>query len=240
MLGPLLERLAAEADGRFTLVKADTATNPQSATQFGVAGIPAVFAVLDRNVIDRFEGALPEPAIREWLESLQPAAELARARQLAADDPAAAEEKLRSILATSPDDAAAALELGRLLLSQQREDECRQIVEKLEARGYLEPEAEQLKATLALKGKAGIDIDAAQAAAESNPDDFQLQFALAEALVGHQQYARAFDICLSLVERDRAGAGEQARALMVEVFQALPGDSEIVNEYRRKLSMLLY
>ena len=67
-----------------------------------------------------------------------------------------------------------------------------------------------------------------------------MQFTLAEALVGQQQYAEAFDICLALVEQDRQNKGEQARALMVEVFQTLPSDSELVNDYRRQLSMLLY
>ena len=61
---------------------------------------------------------------------------------------------------------------------------------------------------------------------------------MAEALVGQEQHAEAFDICLQLVERDRQKTGEQGPALMVEVFHALPADSELVTDYRRKLSML--
>lgn len=240
MLGPVLEKLAMESNGRFTLVKAEAETNPQAAEKFGVAGIPAVFAILDQQVVDRFEGALPEAAIKSWLENLESAADIIQAERLAEEDPTAAEAKLRDMLKATPDNDAVSLTLARLLLSQQRHDECQAIIEKLEARGFLEPEAEQLKASLSLHRKADIDITAAQSAAESNPDDFPAQLELAEALVGQQQYVEAFDICLSLVERDRQKTGEQARALMVEVFKALPADSEIVNDYRRKLSMLLF
>ncbi len=171
---------------------------------------------------------------------MEAAATLLQAKQLADDDPAAAEAKIRGILADAPDNAAASLALAELLLAQDRDDECGQLIEQLEARGFLEPEAEHVKAELALKSRSSLDIDGARSAAAANPDDFELQFALAEALVGQEQHAEAFDICLNLVERDRQKTGEQARALMVEVFHALPADSELVTEYRRKLSMLLF
>ncbi len=240
ILGPILEKLAREQAGRFTLVKADTDQNQSAAGQFGVSGIPAVFAVLDGQVVDSFQGALPEQAVKEWLESLETMATLVEASRLAGDDPAAAEQKIRGILEQSPDYAPALISLAELLLGQDRDDECGEIMARLEARGFLEPPAEKLKATLALKSKASIDLAAAQSAAESNPDDFNAQLTFAEALLGHQQHAEAFDICLSLVERDRNDSGEKARALMVEAFQALPADSDLVSDYRRRLSMLLY
>lgn len=240
MLGPILEQLVVQEDGRFTLVKADTEDNQTAAAQFGVSGIPAVFAVLDRQVVDSFQGALPEPDIKQWLERLESVATLLEASRLANDDPDVAEQKIRGILAQTPDNAAASIALAELLLGQDRDDESRDIVQQLESRGFLEPEAEKLKAMLALKSKASIDVDAARFAAQSNPDDFDAQLVLAEALVGHGQHAEGFDICLSLVEHDRNATGEKARALMVEVFQSLPADSELVNDYRRRLSMLLY
>jgi len=52
MLAPLLERLAAEYAGQFTLVKADTDQLPLQALAFGVQGIPAVYAVRDGQIVD--------------------------------------------------------------------------------------------------------------------------------------------------------------------------------------------
>ena len=58
LLGPVLEKLAAEYDGGFVLVKANTEEVPQAAAKFRVDGIPAVFAVCDGEVVEAFQGAL--------------------------------------------------------------------------------------------------------------------------------------------------------------------------------------
>ena len=83
MLGPVLEQLANESDGQFTLVKADTADNQQAAGEFGVSGIPAVFAVLDGQIVDGFPARCPRRTMRLWLEKLEAAATLLQAKQLA-------------------------------------------------------------------------------------------------------------------------------------------------------------
>lgn len=71
-LGPIIERVVAETGGRVALVKVDVDANPRVATTFQVQSIPAVYALSDRKVVDRFVGALPEPAVREWVAKLVP------------------------------------------------------------------------------------------------------------------------------------------------------------------------
>jgi putative thioredoxin len=72
VLGPILEKVVAEAPG-VDLVKVDVDANPRTAATFRVQSIPAVFAIRDRKVVDSFVGALPEPAVRQWVGSLAPA-----------------------------------------------------------------------------------------------------------------------------------------------------------------------
>ena len=67
-LGPVLEKLAEEFAGRFLLVKADTEQNQGAAAGFQVSGIPAVFAVIGGQVVDSFQGAMPEPQVKAWIE----------------------------------------------------------------------------------------------------------------------------------------------------------------------------
>ena len=113
----------------------------------------------------------------------------------------------------------------------------------MERQGFLEPEAERLKAELVLKLQAqhdGGSVEAARAAAGRSPEDLDLKFQLAEALAAAGQYADALAICLELVERDRKGIGERARQTMIAIFQLLPTGSELVTEYQRQLSMVLY
>jgi putative thioredoxin len=208
----------------------------QAATQFGVQSIPAVFAVVDGQVEDYFIGVLPESQIRMWLDRLAARGEMAAARRAEATDPAAAEAAYRAVLAERPNEVEATVGLARALVAQSKRQEARELIGALETRGYLEPEAQRIKAELELGEGQG---DLAKLKAAANPDDLPAQLRFAQGLAGVQRYQEALEICLSLVERDRPGVGEQARQLMVDIFRVL-GDSDLARDYRRKLTTLLY
>ena len=65
-LGPTLEKVVDGTPG-VELVKVDVDANPRTAATFQVQSIPAVYAIRDRKVVDSFIGALPEPAVRQWV-----------------------------------------------------------------------------------------------------------------------------------------------------------------------------
>ncbi|MGW0929253.1 tetratricopeptide repeat protein [Streptomyces sp. NPDC002644] len=69
-LSPVLERLAVEYNGRFVLAKVDVDANQMLMQQFGIQGIPAVFAVVAGQALPLFQGAAPETQIRETLDQL--------------------------------------------------------------------------------------------------------------------------------------------------------------------------
>ncbi|SIO66642.1 thioredoxin [Singulisphaera sp. GP187] len=243
-LGPILERLAAEYDGKFLLVKANTEELTQVASAFGVRSIPAVFGLVDGRVRDSFVGVLSESAIRAFLDRLMPTpaeAAIKEAKALESTDSQAAEAKYRTALEALPNDPVIKIGLARTLLAQARLDEGRALIADLERRGFLEPEAEKVKAELTLRGQgqATGGVEAARAAVEANSKDLALKLALAEALAADGQYEAALDLCLELVERDRKGVGEPARKTMLAVFQLL-GSAEIVGDYQRKLATVLF
>jgi len=72
-LGPILERVVAETEGRVELVKVDVDANPQIAGAFNAQSIPAVHALVGGKVVDSFVGAQPEAQVRAFVESLLPA-----------------------------------------------------------------------------------------------------------------------------------------------------------------------
>ncbi len=244
-LGPVLEKLAKEFDGKFLLAKVDTEKLPEIAAGFGVQSIPAVYALRNGEIIDFFVGALPEPQLRSWLARILPSeAEefVAAAGALADTDSTAAEAKYRQAIALDANLATAKIGLANLLLKLNKIDDSREQIDELERRGYLEPEAERVKAALELRahGKEAGNVDALRAAVAADPKNLDQKLKLAEALAAVAQYEEALQTALSLIQTDRKRFGEPARKLMVDVFQILPGDSELVSTYRRQLSMALY
>jgi putative thioredoxin len=244
-IGPILEKLAKEYGGKFVLAKVNIDQSPEVAGQFGVRSIPAVFAVRDGQVADAFVGVQPEASIRDWIDRILPTAaeQLAAegARLEASDDLDAAEARYAEAVAQAPELPKALIGLARVALERGDLDGARSRIEALERRGFLEPEAEKVKAEVLLRGQAqgAGTVDAARARLAEAPDDPARKFALAEALAAAGQYADALALCLELVERDRKGFGEQARKTMVAIFQLLPPGSDLVTDYQRQLSFAL-
>lgn len=245
MLGPVLERLADEYDGRFMLVKVNTEQAPYVASQFGVQSIPMVFALRDGQLVDQFQGALPEAEIRRWLDAWLPSEadeQTADGLHQLAADPAAAETAFRRALTANPKHWPAKIGLARSLLAQGKTSDCRSVVDELSARGFMESETDSLVAELKLREAASSagDVDECRRLAEASPDDLSLQWALAQAAAASGDHPLAFETCLRLVQLDKTGLGQPAKELMVNLFQALGHGSDLVNQYRRKLSSALY
>jgi putative thioredoxin len=111
VLGPILEKVVEEAPG-VELVKVDVDANPRTSATFRVQSIPAVYAIRDRKVVDSFVGALPEPAVRQWVASLAPAPTEVDRLVTAGD-----EASLRQALELEPGHERAVLALAGYLVS---------------------------------------------------------------------------------------------------------------------------
>lgn len=244
-LTPTLERLAAEMNGRWLLVKINVDENPEIAGAFGIQNIPQLMALSQGQIVHQLAGLHPEESIRAWLSQLlpSPAETLAlEAEQLFESDPQAAESKLREALALEPDQSRYEIRLGELLLQAHRLDECKSILDRLAARGFMEPEAEHLQAEYELQAVAAEsgDVSELREKVRQNPTDLTLRLQFAETLAASNHYQEAFEICLELIAADRANMLEPAKHAMVTMFQALGPASELTQTYRRKLSTLLY
>jgi putative thioredoxin len=112
-LGPILERVVAATEGKVELVKVDVDANPRVASTFQVQSIPAVYAISDRKVVDSFVGALPEAAVRQWVEKLVPVPSETDVLVAAGD-----EASLRQALEAEPANDKVILALAALLVDQ--------------------------------------------------------------------------------------------------------------------------
>ncbi len=244
-LAPLIERIVNESGGKLLLAKVNIEENQELAMMMRVQSIPAVVAFAGGQPVDQFMGVLPEDQLREWVSRLLPskAQELvAEALNLEATDPATAEKKLREALTLEPQDETK-IHLARVLLELNRDEECSAVVAELDARGFLEPEAQAIKTQLEMRATAEESggLQEARAAAEAAPDDLALQIHLADALAADNKFGEAFEILLAVVEKNLGGEhGNTAKQQMVSLFGVVGEANPLVGEYRRKLATALY
>ncbi|MEM8925157.1 MAG: thioredoxin [Actinomycetota bacterium] len=119
-LGPIIEKVVGETNGKVVLAKINVDENPQAAAAFRVQSIPAVYAMAGGKVVDGFMGAQPEDAIREFVSKLTVGMNEA---ELAALVAAGDEASLRRALEIEADHKPAALALAQLLIDGGRADE---------------------------------------------------------------------------------------------------------------------
>ena len=130
-LGPILEKVVDDTDGKVVLVKVNTDENPQVSAAFRVQGIPAVYALSGGKVVDGFIGAQGEPAVREFIGRLLPSAEDEKIQELLA---AGDESSLRSVLDLRPDHHDAIVALAEQLAARGDEgdvDEATTLLERI-------------------------------------------------------------------------------------------------------------
>lgn len=234
-LSPVLERLAAAGGGAWILAKVDVDANPRIAQAFGVQSIPMVVAVVGGQPVDAFQGALPEPQVKDWIQRLLDAL---RDRM-----PAIAEGEARAAAGGTepveePEDprftaAEEALEAGDYAAAEAA----------YEAILDAEPANEQATAAIAqvrFLARAESADPAAIAAADAAPDDVDAQLAAADAEVALDKPEAAFQRLVNTVARTFDQDRERARVHLVGLFELYPADDPRVSKARRALGRALF
>lgn len=245
MLGPILERLAGEYEGKFILAKIDVDQNPRTAMQFRVQGIPAVKAFRDGRMANEFTGALPEPQVRRFIENLVPSEadqlyDQGRAHE-GSNRPKQAEESYRAALAEKADHYAAQVGLGRTLLKQGQLEEGLSLLESIPAGVAERSAAEALIATAQFQRNADSQSEAdLRARIQQDPSDVASRYALASLLATEERYAEALEEFLEVVRRDRKFEDDGARKAMLALFTTIGEDQEITRSFRQKLANVLF
>jgi putative thioredoxin len=248
-LKPVLEKLAAEYQGKFRLAKINSDENQELAQRYGVRGIPNVKAFVDGELVDEFSGALPEPQVREFLERLIPSpAEKLRIEAMSAyaqtDDAQQALALLVEASRLDPQNEKVRIDCSEILIALERHDEARQLLDTLSPIAQMDDRVKTLHAQLALAtGEGGNDEELA-ARITANPADLEARLKLARAHIARKRYREAFDQLLEIIRRDRKFDDEAARKTMLQLFSVLAGQnstqtSDLVSEYRRKLASAL-
>jgi putative thioredoxin len=243
-LSPVLEKLAADADGAWILAKVDVDANPQLAAALQVQSIPMVVAVIGGQLVDGFLGAMPESQVRQWLAQVLavaekmgviPAGSTGGSMDAGADlDGVEGSGLDAGQLPPAFEQARAAMERGDLDAAAAAFDE------QLAA----SPGDPMAKAGLAqvnlIRRVSSYDQARARREAAERPADAQAQIRVADIDLASGRIEEAFDRLLGVIRRTSGEDREQARAHLVGLFDVLPPRDPRVSKARASLSALLF
>lgn len=159
-LGPIIEKVVDETGGAVELAKVNVDDNPRVAGSFQVQSIPAVFAIRDRKIVDQFIGALPESAVRQFVERLAPGASEVDHLVAAGD-----EASLRQALELEPDHPGAVAAMAELLVGQGDAEQALALLAKI-------PETAETRRIAALARLAASGV-VAPGSASNGEGDFE-------------------------------------------------------------------
>jgi putative thioredoxin len=249
-LGPALEKVVNEAKGAVKLVKIDVDKNPAIAGQLRVQSIPTVYAFVDGQPIDGFQGALPESELKAFIGRLlgpavpAQAAEIEEVLSMAAEsmklgDLGGAAQAYAQALELDPANLKAIAGLARCTLAGGDADQAHQIM-ALAPPGAKDADLDSVRAALKLSEEAPSETRALEDRLAANPDDHEARLELAKAFAGQGDFEKAADALLIIIGRDLEWNDQAARKQLLTVFEAAGAGSDVVRQGRRRLSALLF
>jgi len=248
-LTPALEKAVRAAGGAVALVKIDVDKNPAYAGQLKVQSIPTVYAFVNGQPVDGFQGGIPESQIRAFIDKLTGGtsanADIEHllslgVESLAVDDMGGAAQAFADVLNLEPDNQKAIAGMARVYLAGGDEDQARQTI-AMAPQDSTEPAVQSVRAQLALASTApDHEATALQARVAADPADHQARFDLAGACAATGDFKGAVDHLLTIVRADRDWNDQAARKQLLTVFEAAGASSEVARDGRKRLSSILF
>jgi putative thioredoxin len=245
-LGPILEKLAGEFGGAFLLAKVDVEAEQELGAAFQIRSIPTVVLVKDGQLVDGFQGALPEGQLREFLKhhGIEPgaAAQEEPAEEAATEtvDPHAEVARLRAEIEAAPDKAELRLDLALALLGAGAAAEAERLLDALPANLATDDRAVRARARLGFAALlAGAPAaEALEAAIAADPDDLGARHLLGVHRIVAGRSEDGLEQFLEMLRRDRGFRDGLPRLALLDAFRIIE-DEDLVGRYRRWMASLL-
>ncbi|MDX2246532.1 MAG: tetratricopeptide repeat protein [Bacteroidia bacterium] len=229
-LGPVIQQLAGEANGRWQLVKVNTEEHQQIAKKYAIQSIPNVKMFYGGKVIAEFAGNLPKHQIEKWLTSHLPDPRNGEFQQILSRleyDPNAFAQ-LVTFVQENPDMGEARLTLAGMILAENPEQAI-ELLEPLKSGHPLADHAEDIRTMAQLLSFETED---------KSPAANKLK-AAREALWS-SDWQGTLELLIESISLNKNFAGELARKATIAIFHHLGEKHELSRKYRPRFSMALY
>ena len=253
-LAPIIEKLVNQKNGNVILAKMNIDESPEVAQQLKIQSIPAVMAFSDGQPVDGFIGVQQEKNISDFINKIS-----ALNKSSSSEENLEAGRKyieknnfeeasiiLTEVLKIEPDNISAKSLLARCLLRNN------QINEAIEIINNLPNEAEKNQDYISVRSEIEIQKNVIEnpivegqeevlkEKLKANPGNHQIRLELAILLTSSGEHETAINELLQIVEADPKWDDGKARKQLIEIFNILGSQNDLVIEGRKKLSSMLF
>ena len=245
-LTPILEKITNDAKGKFILAKINIDENQQIAAQLRIQSIPTVYAFKDKQIVNAFQGVIPEKKIVEFVEKLlgskinQDHTEFYNniKNEIKEKRIEQSKELLINFISDNPKELTAINLYLECLIELKQFEEVEIFLDSLEDDIKKEEEIKQIvkKLEIIKNNMSGPDVRNLMLKLEKKPDDISLIIKISDKYFSMQNYDESLDLLLRNYTKNK----DLIKKKMVEYFEVLGDKSEYTISYRKKLSQLMF
>ena len=245
-LTPVLEKIIKIYSEKINLIKINIDENQQIASQLRIQSIPAVFAFKDKQIVNAFQGALPEKQIIDFLEKCL-GSKLNEDfedfydqinKKMSEKDFESIKDVLLEFISNQPEEVKAISLYLECLIALKQFDELETFLESLEEEILKKNEIKQIikKTEILKKNISGPDVESLLIKLEKKPDDINLVLEIADKYFSMQDYENSMSLLLKFYPKNK----EKTKKKMLEFFEVLGNSNEHTVNYRKQLSQIMF
>ena len=245
-LTPVLEKIIKKYSEKINLVKINIDENQQIASQLRIQSIPAVFAFKDKQIVNAFQGVLPEKQIIDFLEKCL-GSKLNKDfedfydqinKKMSENNFEDIKDVLLEFISNQPEEVKAISLYLECLIALEQFDELETFLESLEEETLKKNEIKQIikKTEILKKNISGPDVESLLIKLEKKPDDINLVLEIADKYFSMQDYENSMSLLLKFYPKNK----ERTKKKMLEFFEVLGNSNEHTVNYRKQLSQIMF
>ena len=245
-LTPILEKVAKNSVDKIILTKINIDENQQIAAQLRIQSIPTVYAFKDKQIVNAFQGVLPEKQVIEFIEKClgskvsEDFTEFYNQIEgyMSENKHEEAKDLLLEFISSNPKEIDAIALYLECLIELKFYTEVGSFIESLEKDVLEKDKIKQIikKMEIINKNQSGPSIDEMINKLEQKPNDIKLVIEIADKYFSMQNYESSLNLLLENYSKNK----DKIKVKMVEFFEVLGNSNEYTIKYRKKLSQIMF
>ena len=245
-LTPILEKIISKSGDKITLVKINIDENQQIAAQLRIQSIPTVYAFKDKQIVNAFQGVIPEGQIIEFIEKClgskinEDFTEFYNEIESAMAENKFEETKdtLLEFISKNSDEIKGICFYLECLIELKQFEEVEMFIGSLEKDVKEKDEVKQVlkKMEIVKNNSSGPNINELLGKLESEPNNIDLILEISDKYFSIKEYENGMDLLLKNYPKNK----DSIKNKMVEFFAVLGNTDQITIRYRKKLSQLMF